>query len=189
MAIRCRQFILVSTVDVFMLPKGVDEHTAIEIDGLCPYGLHRYRLEQRTRELFPKALIVRLPGLVGPGLKKNVIFDLHHDNDLHAVDSRSIFQFYPLVNLWSDIETALAHDLSCVHLTAEPVSVHDVALGGFGHRFGNEVVPLPARYDMQTVHAAVYGSVTRYQYTVRETMLAVRAYAQTEPRRAPPDRF
>jgi nucleoside-diphosphate-sugar epimerase len=183
-AIQCRQFILVSTVDVFVRPVGVDETSAVEVEGLCPYGLHRHILEQRTRELFPQAMIVRLPGLVGPGLKKNVIYDLHNANDLHAVDSRAVFQFYPLVNLWSDIEKALRRGLSCVHLTAEPISVSDVAERGFGRRFSNEVVPQPACYDMQTVHGAVYGVAARYQCTARETLLAVRAYAQTEPRTA-----
>ena len=184
-AIRCKQFILISTVDVFVRPIDVDETSVIETNDLGPYGLHRHLLEQRVQQLFHRTMLVRLPGLVGPGLKKNVIFDLHNNNNLNAVDSRGVFQFYPLVNLWTDIQTAIGAGLSCVHLTAEPVSVRDVAAQGFGRDFHNECVAQPARYDMQTVHAGLYGAHGRHQCLARETTLAVRSYAQTEPRTAP----
>ena len=183
-AIRCKQFILISTVDVFVRPIDVDETSVIETNDLGPYGLHRHLLEQRVQQLFHRTMLVRLPGLVGPGLKKNVIFDLHNNNNLNAVDSRGVFQFYPLVNLWTDIQTAIGAGLSCVHLTAEPVSVRDVAAQGFGRDFHNECVAQPERYDMQTVHAGVYGARGRHQCLARETTLAVRSYAQTEPRAA-----
>lgn len=66
------------------------------------------------KEHFPTFFTVRLPGLVGPGLRKNVLFDFLNDNNLHAIDSRGIFQFYPMVNLWYDIKTALGADMDLV---------------------------------------------------------------------------
>ena len=36
-------------------------------------------------------------------------------------------------------------------------------------------------YDMQTRYAHVFGVVGHYQYSARETIQAVRAYAQSEP--------
>lgn len=71
-----RRLVLISTVDVYRTPAGVDENTPIETEGLHPYGLHRYRLEQMVRRAWPDALIARLPGLFGRGLKKNFIYDL-----------------------------------------------------------------------------------------------------------------
>ncbi len=50
---------------------------------------------------------MRLPGLYGPGLKKNVIFDFLHDNDVHKIDSRGVFQFYDTTRLWRDLEIAV----------------------------------------------------------------------------------
>jgi nucleoside-diphosphate-sugar epimerase len=181
-AIRCRHFILISTVDVFADPVAVDESSIVEAASLSPYGLHRHMLEQEVRSIFPQLTIVRLPGLVGPGLKKNVIFDLHNGNNLEAIDSRGTFQFYPLVNLWPDIQTAIRSGLSCVHLTAEAVSVREVAAEGFGFDFTNELRTAPARYDFQSAYAAGFGAVSRYQYSRRETLMAVRAYAQSEPK-------
>jgi nucleoside-diphosphate-sugar epimerase len=178
--VSCENFVLISTVDVFKAPVGVDEATVADEDGLHAYGLHRRLLEKFVEERFPKHLIVRLPGLVGPGLRKNVIFDFLNDNNLQAIDSRSVFQFYPMVNLWYDIQTAVKAGLKLVHLTAEPVSVADIAEQGFGRSFGNALTNAPAIYDMRTRHAAVFGAGGSYQYSRRETILAVRAFAQSD---------
>lgn len=179
--IQCRTFILISTVDVFKHPVGVDEGSLVDQSGLHAYGLHRRLLETFVEEHFPNHLIVRLPGLVGPGLRKNVIFDFLNDNNLEAIDSRGVFQFYPMVNLWYDIQTALNAGLKLVHLTAEPVRVGDVSLQGFGKSFTHTLANPAATYDLQTRHAHVFGASGRYQYSARETIMAVRAYAQSEP--------
>ena len=66
--VRCNQFILISTVDVFQNPSGVDEKSYVETTGLHPYGTHRRELEKFIKQQFPSNLIIRLPGLVGPCL-------------------------------------------------------------------------------------------------------------------------
>jgi len=182
--VTCKTFVLISTVDVFKVPIGVDEDSAVEEAGLHAYGLHRRMLEQFVAAHFPRHLIVRLPGLVGPGLRKNVIFDFLNNNNLQAIDSRGVFQFYPMVNLWHDIQTALRRGLNLVHLTSEPVSVAAVSLEGFGRPFNQELGNVPARYDMQTRFAEYFGAHGRHQYSARETFLAIRGYAQSEPIKA-----
>lgn len=179
--IQCKTFILISTVDVFKSPVGVDEDTPVDESGLQPYGLHRRLLEKFVESHFASHLIVRLPGLVGPGLRKNVIFDFLNDNNLHTIDSRGVFQFYPMVSLWYDIQTALNAGLRLVHLTAEPISVADVSKQGFGESFGHALANSPATYDLRTCHAQVFGASGHYQYSARETIQAIRAYAQSEP--------
>lgn len=178
--IECNVFILISTVDVFGSPIGVDEATTVEENGLHPYGFNRRRLEKFVEQNFSKYLIVRLPGLIGPGLRKNIIFDILNDNNILAIDSRSKFQFYPMVNLWYDVQIALKADLKLVHLTAEPVSVASVANLGFGKLFLNVLERPVATYDFRTRYADVFGVSGNYQYTERETIQAVRSYAQSE---------
>jgi len=184
--VTCRTFVLISTVDVFGHPVGVDEDTPVDDRNLHPYGLHRRLLEQFVEWRFPDRLIVRLPGLVGPGLRKNVIFDIQHDNNLHSIDSRGVFQFYPTVNLWYDIRTARQAGLKLVHLTAEPVSVSEIADAGFGRPFHQILTGTPAAYDLRTRHAGLFGAQGNYQYSRRDTVQAVRAYAQSEPVRTEP---
>lgn len=180
--VACKTFILISTVDVFGNPVGVDEDSPVDETGLHAYGLHRRMLEKFVQSHFSNHLIVRLPGLVGPGLRKNVIFDFLNENNLQAIDSRGIFQFYPITNLWYDIQTALHAGLKLVHLTTEPISVAEVSGQGFGKSFEHPLAGNSASYDMRTRHAAVFGVGGNYQYSRRETIQAIRAYAQSEPR-------
>lgn len=178
--VKCQTFILISTVDVFKNPISVDENTPIVENGLHPYGLHRHYLEKFVQDYFTNHLIVRLPGLVGPGLRKNVIFDFLNDNNLQAIESRGLFQFYPMANLWYDLQIALENNLHLLHLTAEPVSVTDVSRLGFGKPFTQQLGDTPARYDMRSCYAQLFGGQGDYQYSVRETLQAIRSYAQSE---------
>lgn len=180
------RFVLVSTVDVYPSARGVDEDSAIDPDAATPYGRHRRWLETVVLDRFPGAVVIRLPGLVGPGLRKNAVFDLHNDNSVHLVDARGVFQFYPMVNLWADMATALASGLRVLNFAAEPIAMAEVAREGFGRPFDNRVEGRePAVYDMRTRHAAVFGGVGAYLYSRRETLMAIRAYAQSEPHSAP----
>jgi dTDP-4-dehydrorhamnose reductase len=179
--IQCKTFVLISTVDVFSDSIGVDEETLVDESGLLTYGLHRRLLEMFVERHFPNSLIVRLPGLIGPGLRKNVIFDFLNNNNLQAIESRGVYQFYPMVSLWYDIQIALNAGLKLVHLTAEPISVADVSMKGFGKVFDHILPKAPASYDMRTIHAQVFGVIGHYQYSARETIQAIRAYSQSEP--------
>ncbi|MBQ8611952.1 MAG: NAD(P)-dependent oxidoreductase [Oscillospiraceae bacterium] len=68
--------ILISTVDVYRDPVGLDEYSDMQRESLHPYGADRLLLEDWVRVTFPGSLVVRLPALFGKGLKKNFIFDL-----------------------------------------------------------------------------------------------------------------
>ncbi len=179
--IKTKTFVLISTVDVFGTPVGVDENTPVEETGLHAYGLHRRMLEKFVKQKFERHLIMRLPGLVGPGLRKNAIFDFLNNNNTSAIDSRSKFQFYPMVNLWFDIQTALQADLQLVHMATEPISIAAISQQGFGRHFDNAGAGTPVLYDMHSRHAGIFGGQGNYQYTMRDQIQAVRSYAQSEP--------
>lgn len=69
-----KKLVLISTIDVYKKPFGVNEDINIVIENLHPYGLNRYKLEEWVRNEFD-TLIVRLPGLYGKNIKKNFIYD------------------------------------------------------------------------------------------------------------------
>ena len=129
--IKTKFFILISTVDVFKNPINVNEKSPINLEELLPYGYNRRILEIFIANNFKKHLIVRLPGLVGKGLKKNIIYDFKNNNEIEKIESDNIFQFYPMKNLSKDIEIAIRNNISLIHLTAAPVSVNEVALYAF----------------------------------------------------------
>jgi hypothetical protein len=180
--LKVETFVLISTVDVFADSRGADEATAPDESALTAYGRNRLWLERFVADHFGHPLIIRLPGLVGPGLRKNVVFDFRNNNALHLIDARGIYQFYPMVCLWPDIEQALAARLEIVHLTATPLSVAEVAAKGFGFAFDTiNAERKPATCDFQTRYAALFGGTGAYTYSARDSLLAIRAYAQSEP--------
>ena len=182
-AVRCRRFVLVSTVDVFQQPEGQDE-SALP-DATQPYGRHRLDFETWARSHFEGTIVVRLPGLVGPCLRKNALFDLAHRHRLEHLDPRAVFQFYPMVNLWSDLQVAIDAGLESLHLTAAPLELGHIAREAFG--IGLPPLPeagVPPRYDLRSRHAQRFGGQGGYTYDARESMLAIRAYAQGEAMRA-----
>ena len=70
-----KKLVLISTIDVFKVPKDVDENSVIDTENLHAYGYNRYQLELWVREKYSDALIIRLPGLFGKNIKKNFIYD------------------------------------------------------------------------------------------------------------------
>jgi len=177
--VEAHKVVLISTIDVFMNPVEVDEGSPTPTSGLHAYGRHRRRLEQIVAGRFD-ATIVRLVGLYGHGLKKNVIYDFLHQNELHKIDSRGVFQYYDVGRLWRDAEIALEHELPLVHLPTEPVSVSDVARAGFGIEFKNEVAAAPARYDVHTRYAELFGGTEVYIEDRVETLAGIAAFVATE---------
>ena len=86
-----------------------------------------------------------------------------------------------MVNLWADIEVALRNSLKLVHLTAAPISVSEVAKEGLGLVFDRVIHQRPpAYYDMQSCYGGLFGGDEDYQYSRRESIQAIRCFAQSE---------
>jgi nucleoside-diphosphate-sugar epimerase len=167
--------ILISTIDVYPRPLQVDEDTAIDPDAGSPYGKHRLLLEKFIRDRF-ESTIIRLPGLFGPGLKKNIIYDFLHDNRVDSICPDSVFQFYPVVKVWEDIQVARRNHLRLVNFATEPTSVREVAEKAFGLEFHNPKVSRPVRYDMRTKHSRPFGKAGPYLYEAEEVLKFLEDY-------------
>ncbi|WP_150270364.1 NAD-dependent epimerase/dehydratase family protein [Paenibacillus tepidiphilus] len=179
--VSAKQFILISTVDVYKDPRGVDENTEINPEEVAPYGRHRFYLEEFVRDTFANHLVVRLPGLFGPGLKKNFIYDLIHTNCLHLTHHKSVFQFYNLESLWSDIKLALSHSLFLVNFTTEPVSAREVAESSLSVLFDNETDNAPVSYDMQSRYSHFYNEHGQgYFKNKKEILLEISEFVNKE---------
>ena len=159
-----KKLVLISTVDVYKSPNGMNEDDKIVTEGLHPYGLHRYELEEFAKKSIDTT-VIRLPGIFGDGIKKNVIFDFLTGNTpfIKKAHSDSEYQYYNLDNIWLDIQTALDAGLQTVNFATEPVSTREVAKVAFGIDFYNKPEGvLPARYDFRTKHADLYGRTGDY---------------------------
>lgn len=81
---------------------------------------------------------------------------------LNFTDSRSVYQFYNLGRLWSDIQTALAAGIKLWHPATEPISARELYQYLTGEDFINELSGVPANYNYRTIYGNVFGGENGY---------------------------
>lgn len=77
--IRAGTYVFLSSGDVYpdpSSPTSTDEAIAPNIGAMSRYGLHKHLAEQCVMGVHKNWLIVRMGGFVGPGIRKNAIFDI-----------------------------------------------------------------------------------------------------------------
>ncbi len=163
--VQARRITLISTIDIYPTPSGVDEDTSIDREGHHVYGLHRLEFEDWVRQHFSQSLILRLPGLFGPGIKKNVIFDMLNKNCVEKIHPGGIFQYYDLRRLADDIDRAWDLKIPTLNISTEPLGTSEIrdryfpdielALGG----------KAPSGYDMRSKYAEAWGGANGYLYS------------------------
>ena len=175
--IKCNKFVLISTIDVYSQPLiGYDEDSSIDDSQLTAYGQHRHLLENFAEDNFD-SLIIRLPGIYGHGLKKNVIFDLLNNIPV-TVNPQSKLQFYWLNYIWADIQKALSNNLKVLNFAVEPIELKQIAKEVFGVSIeGNDNKP-PAQYDMRTKHASLWTMNIPYMYSKNKSLEDLKNFLQ-----------
>ena len=75
----CGAYVLISTGDVYAdpsTPATSEESGEIDVARLSRYGLHKFLAERLVIGAHPNWLVVRAGGFVGPGIRKNAVFDI-----------------------------------------------------------------------------------------------------------------
>ncbi|QEY32365.1 NAD(P)-dependent oxidoreductase [Synechococcus sp. RSCCF101] len=147
-------FVLFSTVDVYDPPSAVDENSPPSKDS-HPYGRHRSMLEQTVIDTFGnQSRIIRLPALVGHGLKKNIIYDLLNNNNLDQINPNSAFQWFNLDHLAAVLDQAklLSHG-RILNVVSEPVATSTILSTWFADINERLNWQLPKTgYNVKTIH-------------------------------------
>ena len=165
-----KQFILISTIDVYSIPQYLNEDFDCSSMDNHAYGTHRLAFEKFCDTKFNNCTIVRLPGLFGEGLKKNVIYDLLNDNCLEMINTKSSYQYYYLKYLWKDIQVALENNIKLINLFTEPVPTQEIYSTFFSSKeIGQDAVP-EGHYDLHTKYADKWNNNGNYIYTKGEMM-------------------
>jgi len=85
-------YVYISSIDIYpdhSHPGNNHEDAPIKTGEISNYGFHKCLGEQMVRHYVSSWLIIRLGGVLGPGLKKNPVYDLLHDIPLRVnLDSR-----------------------------------------------------------------------------------------------------
>jgi nucleoside-diphosphate-sugar epimerase len=163
--VRADRFILISTIDVYKNLLNVNEENIIDLSNHHVYGVHRRIIENFVRERFVNHHIIRLPGLFGDGLKKNIIFDFLNNNQLKKINSNSKFQFYWLGNIAKDIKKIIANDIKLINLVTEPLIVKEIAEIVFKIKFENIVDENHVQYDVRTKYGKFFSQQIDQNYS------------------------
>lgn len=137
-----QKFVLISTIDVYgdLVAGEPDEKTPISCADSHAYGLHRKRFEDFVVQHFQsKVCVIRLPGLFGDGLKKNIIHDLiNNAQSATTLALNSTYQWFNMQHLAEVMDLYMGlHDQSgqatiIVNVAPEPIPTAQLieALGG-----------------------------------------------------------
>jgi len=120
---------LISTIDVYLdSPLEVDESYEPTIKTLH-YGTNRFLFEKMVKDIlhYETLHIFRLPALFGEFIKKNIIFDLLHNNNIKDININTYYQWYNLNRLNADIELfTKSYKNGIFNLFPEPIYTADI---------------------------------------------------------------
>lgn len=97
---------------------------------------------------------------------------------LNFTDSRSVYQFYPLFRLWSDIEILLDTGITMWHPATEPVSAGEIYEYLTGTPFINEITDQPAYYNYRTKHDKLFGGGNGYLLQKEQVLEDIRNFVR-----------
>lgn len=168
---RFDRYIHLSSCDVYpdcTSPALTQEDAVLPAAAQSPYGFHKYLAEQCVQHAASDWLVFRFGGFVGPGLKKNAIFDILKGGPLW-LDPQSELQF-----LHTDDAARLVMELADNRkLSREVFNLCGnglVRLADAAARTGREVMVQPGsprvRYDVSIAKVSRYVSVPSTEDTV-----------------------
>lgn len=171
-AINAKHVILYSTVDVLDTSIGVANEDSKYYNS-HPYGRHRLLLELLVARHFDRVQIIRLPGLFGVGLKKNIIFDIKFNrfDQFGKYNLNSCFQYFNMKYADKLIENVIASELPLIHVASEPISVYDlfqITSPHYMHMVNSESQPI--YYNFQSKYQYVNPSLTGKEATLKEIL-------------------
>lgn len=125
--VEVNKFILISTIDVYdKVDENLNEDSKINYSENHTYGKNRFLFEEYVKDRYKNHYIIRIPALFGKGLKKNIIYDLIHKNNINDIPLNSSFQWYYLNWLKTDIEVIFKHNIRVCNLFTEPIHTRDI---------------------------------------------------------------
>jgi len=166
-----KQFVLISTIDVYPVTKDYDEDFECNSLDNHAYGKHRLIFENFCQEHFHNCTVIRLPALFGDGIKKNIIYDLINDNCLDMININSSFQYYFLDHLWFDIKKAMDKQISVLNVFTEPITTKDIVNQFFNEKKNNigfKKIP-EMHYELYSKYANYWGK-DKYLYSKDEVL-------------------
>jgi nucleoside-diphosphate-sugar epimerase len=125
------KIILLSSIDVYgyETSKNLNENNYVDNKNNHNYGINRIYFENLITNTFEKSKVIRLPGLFGDGLKKNILFDIKNKNIKYLeenVNRNSSFQWYPIKNLYKDLIKVNKFNNQIINIATETIYNYEI---------------------------------------------------------------
>lgn len=160
---------LISTIDVYSESALGSNENNIPIVSKLGYGQNRYLFEVLVNSLAcPIVKTIRLPGLFGIGLKKNLIFDLLNNHRVEHINPNSVLQWYDLKDLVKDITSLPKHSET---YNLFPFPIHTSKIFELFNTVPNYNFPEGVVYDYRTKH-----SESHYIYDQKTCLEKLKTY-------------
>ncbi|MFH0907598.1 MAG: NAD(P)-dependent oxidoreductase [bacterium] len=175
-----KKYIHLSTIDVYPdheNPANNTEDAVIDPSKLSTYGFHKVLAEMIVQYYATSWLILRMAGSVGPGLKKNPIYDLFKGVPLR-VNPDSLYQYMNTEDL-AGIALDLAEsgrDREIFNVVGDGlISIREIAALVPGSRLETAESAAPReRYEVSVVRLKALRPVPRTEETVQAFIRDVR---------------
>lgn len=151
------KFILISTIDTLARPN-------------TRYGMHRKILEGWVKTNVKNYSIIRLPTIIHPYIKKNILYDLKHNQWLEKINIESAMQYYDMTRLKKDINYVLENNIKELNLFSEPISNQEIVDKFFPNLKLNSQPELAKIYNIQP-----------YQFSKEEIFASMENYFNEIP--------
>lgn len=127
--VKCENFVLISTIDVY--EETFDNQSHVKCgENHHSYGRNRYHAEIELKKIFgDKLVILRLPAVFGNNLKKNVLYDLMNNELYGRLNLCDEYQWYDVRELWKDIDFVLKDKFKFfveLNLFSEPIVLKEI---------------------------------------------------------------
>lgn len=99
---------------------------------------------------------------------------------LNFTDSRGVYQYYNLRNLWHDINIALENGIKKLNLAVEPVTINELFYYLTGKEFINEIDKPVPKFNFHTKYASIYGKEGKYIKSKLEVMEDIKTFVESQ---------
>jgi hypothetical protein len=125
--------------------------------------------------------IIRLPGMYGPGLKKNLIFDLKNNRQTPQLNRDSEFQYFDVRDIPSTLELMIAQGIRCLNLATEPLSVGSLLEEVFGHKPSDDFNEPANMYKMESLYSQeISGRSGPYHKSKAEIKTSIKVWVESD---------
>lgn len=169
------KIVLFSTIDVYCeSPLRVSESFKPVVKSMN-YGTNRYLFEVLVSSFltYTDLKIFRLPAIYGKHIKKNILFDLIHNNNVDKINVNSKYQWYNLDNLVNDVEEYSKNfpKVNTFNLFPEPIPTRKIIKLFPEYNLSNFGPPIEYNYGTN-----IFGKKYNYIQTAKYSLMDIEKF-------------